>query len=461
MSETTSDSAVRSGSETDASAADASSHRSSQMLRIGIGFCVFAIAVVLADTVLVEWRREALPWPVLSAGALGWGLLVASEAFKKRLASPLALERFCTLTVFSGFLALYAVTSFPATPYNEQVRQAVAFLHGHTYIDAPKAYLEAAQVGPYRYALHPPLPAIMLVPFVAIWGMATDQAIWSLFIGALDLALAWRLLGRFRLSPSARVWLTVFFGAGTILWFETITGNTWALPETVSVLFTLAALDEAFGSARPLLLGSFAGLAALSRYELAFAGFTYAVLALKRGRRIRDIFWMVPGFAAVGAVFIGYNEARYASFFDQGVTLTGPSYGPAFGLRYLLGNLSTVFLMEPGLNEHFPYVHISYIGQSVTFTSPAFLLAFKAYLGKLEPALMLLTAIVVSIPSLLCYANGFAQFGTRHYLQVFPFLLVMMAMGMRRADRLTKILIVTSIIFIAYGVVYVHIWGLF
>ena len=49
---------------------------------------------------------------------------------------------------------------------------------------------------------------------------------------------------------------------------------------------------------------------------------------------------------------------------------------------------------------------------------------------------MLLTALLVSIPSLLCYANGFEQFGTRHYLQVFPFLLVLMAMSMRRPDRL-------------------------
>jgi len=45
-------------------------------------------------------------------------------------------------------------------------------------------------------------------------------------------------------------------------------------------------------------------------------------------------------------------------------------------------------------------------------------------------------------------------------LQVFPFLLVLMAMGMRHPDRLTKILIVVSIIFLTFGVVHVRIWGL-
>ena len=111
-----------------------------------------------------------------------------------------------------------------------------------------------------------------MMPVAAVWGMTTNQTMWSLLIGAIDAALAWRLLRRFRLSLSSRVWLTIFFGAGTILWSETIYGNTWSMPETCSVMFTLAALDEAFGPARPFRLGIYAGLAALSRYELAIAG---------------------------------------------------------------------------------------------------------------------------------------------------------------------------------------------
>ncbi len=442
------------------SAPDTPSPRASQLLRVGEGFCTFAVVIVLIDALYLQWHKEFPIWPTLTAGAIAWGLLVCRAALDKRLARNAAvLERWFGWTVFAGFLALYAVSSFPGTYYNEQVRQAVAFLHGHTYIDAPQSFLEAAQIGPYRYALHPPLAAILMMPFAAIWGMDVNQTMWSLFIGAIDAALAWRLLGRFRLTLSARVWLTLFFGAGTILWSETIYGNTWSMPETCSLMFTLAALEEAFGPARPLRLGIFAGLAALSRYELALAGATYAILALMRGRRIRDLFLMIPGFAAVGVVFVGLNEARFGSFFDQGVVLTGPKEG-AFGLRYLIGNINTLFFMVPYINDDFPYFHPNFAGLSLVFTSPAFILAFKANLARIEALLMLVTAFLISIPSLLCYANGFAQFGTRHYLQVFPFLLVLMAMGMRRTDRLTKILIVTSIIFITYGVVYVRIWGL-
>ena len=431
------------------------------MLWVGIGGCVFALAIVLADAAYLASRRELPQWPTIVAIAIAWVLLIWPTAFRKRLAGDAALlERWCTWTVFAAFLALYTVSSFPETPYTEQLRQAVAFLHGHTYIDAPPSFLEAAQVGPYRYALHPPLPAILMMPIAALWGMDANQTMWSLFIGALDAALAWRLLGKFRLTLEARVWLTMFFGAGTILWSETIYGNTWSMPETCSIIFTLLALDEAFGDARPLHLGIYAGLAALSRYELAFAAIAYAVIAMARGRRLRDLLLMIPGFVAVGIVFVWFNEARYGSFFDQGVMLTGPKDAPAFGLRYLLGNINTIFFMGPNVDDNFPYFHPSFGGLSLIYTSPALILALRAHLAKLEAALMLATAVVVSIPSLLCYANGFSQYGTRHYLQVFPFLLVMMAMGTRGADRMTKILIAVSIVFISFGVIHIRVWGL-
>jgi hypothetical protein len=415
----------------------------------------------LSDALYLEMRGEFPIWPTLVAAALAWSLLIWPAVFRRRLqANSALLERWFMWTVFAGFLALYAISSFPETPYNEQLRQAVALLHGHTWIDAPRTFLEAAQVGPYRYALHPPLPAIMMLPLAAMWGMSVNQTMWSLFIGALDAALAWRLLRRFRVTLEARMWLTVFFGAGTILWSETIYGNTWSMPETCSVIFTLLALDEAFGPARPLRLGIFAGLAALSRYELALAGVAYAILAMMRGRRLRDLSLMIPGFVAVGVVFVCLNEARYGSFFDQGIALTGPLAAPAFGLRYLLGNFNTVFFMGPIVNDTFPYFHPNLAGLSLIYTSPALVLALRANLARIEALLMLATASLVSLPSLLCYANGFAQYGTRHYLQVFPFLLVMMATGIRRTDRLSRILIAVSVIFITFGVVHIRIWGL-
>lgn len=242
-----------------------------------LGFFLFAIILSCTDIALLVWMgRERGPL-VLPAAIIALGGLALSPVGRRTVGSritlrglDLSLEGWSILAVFAAFLAFFAATSFGETAYNEQVRQAVAFLHGHTYINVPThSYIEYAEVGPYRYALHPPLAPILLMPLALIWGMATPQSAFSLVVGAVDAALAWWLLGRFRLATNARVWMTFFFTVGTILWFETVLGTTWALPMVVSVVFTLAALIEAFGQARPLWLGIFAALASFARYDLA------------------------------------------------------------------------------------------------------------------------------------------------------------------------------------------------
>ncbi|HUY26993.1 MAG TPA: hypothetical protein VMV27_06195 [Candidatus Binataceae bacterium] len=435
-------------------------------IRSANGFFVFALGSVLvfAPHFLSQERTSDFLIYLAATAAIG-GLLapriVARRSASKSPAAEMFGERWCTFAVFVAFLAVYAVTMFEPSPYNEQVRQAVAFIHGHTYIDAPQSFLEHAQIGPYSYALHPPLPAIMLMPFTAIWGMNTNQTEFSVVVGALDVVLAWFLLGKFRLSNRSRVWLTVFFGLGNVLWYETVVGTTWALPMNTSLIFTLLALIELFGQARPFWVGNWAALATLGRYDLALAAPIYAILLIAKGRRIIEIFEMVPGYLAVGVIFVGLNEVRFNSFFDQGVLLTGPRNAPVFALRYLPGNLYTVLFMAPTVNGIFPYIHPVFSGQALTLTSPAFVLALRPSFKRLTVSMMGLAAVLVSIPSLVCYANGFAQFGTRHYIPAFPFLLVMMAIGMpRRTDQLTKILICVSIFLVAFGVWQVRMWGL-
>ncbi|MGH7814718.1 MAG: hypothetical protein ACREQI_12040 [Candidatus Binataceae bacterium] len=409
------------------------------------------------------YRPNFLVWWAVGLAACGLPLSLVARRRAKG-AAPAGLpwyfsaEAWSTFAVFTAFLGLYAITGVQ-TAYNEQVFQAVAFLHGHTYVNVPSV-IEHAQIGRYSYALHPPLSAILLIPLVAIWGLDTNEMLFSLVVGVVGMALVWRLLNRFGLRTNARVWLAIFFGAGTTFWCETVMGNTWSLPETVSVCFTVAALIEVFGQARPFWLGVFSALACFARYDQALAVPIFALIAWLRGRKISELLWMAPGFIVVGIAFVGFNEARFNSFFDQGVALTGPKNAPAFGLRYLPGNLYTVFLLAPNLSDHFPYIRPTYGGQCLALTSPAFVLAFRASLKRAVPALMLLAAGLASLPSLLCYANGFAQFGTRHYVQVYPFLLVMMAIGMRRGpDQLVKVLTVASTILVAYGIWHFEMWG--
>jgi hypothetical protein len=310
----------------------------------------------------------------------------------------------------------------------------------------------------HAYLVHPPMSAILLMPLVFFWGMATNQTAVCVVLGAIEVALAWRLLGILGLKAGPRVWLTFFFGVGTTLWYEAIVGNSWDFVLVVSVLMTLLALNETFGAGRPWLVGLLTGMAALSRNDLALIFPVYALILLSRGKRLPDLVWMLPGWILAAAVFVGLNELRYGTIMDITLWeyyLTDPAHSPDYGpfsIHWLPSNLYTLFFISPSFDARFPYIHPTMMGQALPLTSPAFVLALRPSFKRPIALLMGLAVAVASLPSLTVWASGYAQFGTRYYLQVYPLLLVLMALGMKhRVDQLSKILIVVSIFLVTFG----------
>ena len=447
-------------------ATDARASATPPTLATSRGFFAVAVAVVVVGYAVILWHHWILTRidiisAIVALGALAYSFWLTDS---ERLIVETALKRdelLSQFAVFVVFLAFYSITAgSDVSPYNAHVRQAFAFIHGHTYIDAPN-YIEHAQVGPYSYQLHPILPAILLMPFTAIWGMNTNQTIFSIVFGAFDVALAWRLLGRFRLTVNARTWLTVFFGAGTIVWYETVHGTGWGVSMVVAIAMTLIALDETFGEGRTAIVGMFAALAALARYDLAFLWPIYLALLFIRGRSIRELMRFIPGCVAVAVVYVTFNEVRYHSLFDRGVFIFAPEGSHLFGWEHFPGNFYTLFFMSTRLDSSFPYIHPTFGGQALILTSPAFILALRPSFRRIQTALVGVAALIAMTPSLFYFTNGFAQYGTRHYLHTFPFLLLLMAFGVhRRVDQMTRILIVVSVLMIAFGVWHERFLGL-
>jgi hypothetical protein len=213
----------------------------------------------------------------------------------------------------------------------------------------------------------------------------------------------------------------------------------------------------------------------LGRNELVLVWPIYGALLLLRGRRWRKLWWMAPGFAMAAAVYGCFNYARYHDFFDQSLWLwyrccDGGGYwanrahgimGP-FSIRFLPTNLYTLLFLGWGADNRFPWLHPQSVGQALLLTSPAFILALRPSIKQPVNALMWLAAILTMLPSLMVYASGFVQFGTRYYVQVFPFLLVLVALGVgtgRRLDQLSKILVVASILLVAFGTLHIRTIG--
>jgi hypothetical protein len=376
-------------------------------------------------------------------------------------------QRFRFFLVFFLFLAFYGLTSGEKTHFDEHVRLADALLHGHAWIEPPPSYMERANYAGHSYIVHPPLPALMMVPLVAIFGPSLNQTWVSIAVGAFSVALVWRLCGL--IASDAQVWLTLFFGIGTTFWYEATLGDSWNFAVVMSVPATLLALNELFGKARPFVVGLCAGLAALARYDLVLAWPFYLALLWVRGKSWRSL-WALGGFAIAAAISVWFNEIRFGTVTDISLWLftshdgwlqTRMGGGPPLQLRFLPMNLYALLFMAPVLNETFPYIHPQIQGQALLLTSPALLLALRPNFRHAIPLLLLLAACFSMGPVLLWYGNGFMQFGMRFYVQVFPFLMVLMALGSQESglDQMGKILIVISMILVAYGTWHIRTLG--
>lgn len=149
--------------------------------------------------------------------------------------------------------------------YNHFVWQAMAFLQGRAAITWPVPGNDFFQdVLPIRdaagnltgYGLlpFPPLPAIVLMPVVAAFGLATDERAVSVVIGALDVGLCWWALGHLPVGRMVRLAVTIFFGFGTVAWYAAGLGTTWFFAHVVSLVPLFLAVgialraDRSFGA---------------------------------------------------------------------------------------------------------------------------------------------------------------------------------------------------------------------
>jgi hypothetical protein len=294
--------------------------------------------------------------------------------------------------------------------YNHFVWQALAFLQGRAEIDFPvpatatspgNAWFQDvlplydANGQPSGRALlpFPPLPAIVLLPLVAVAGVTADQRIVSVLFGAVNVGLAWWMLGRLPVGIRARLLTALFFGFGTVLGYAAQLGTTWFLAHVISRTALLGAvglavahdpdaaaeapLPEAgegwLASARrdlgrplhlldrqQLLVGLLFGLACTARLTVVF-GAPFFMLVGSGGSWLRRSASAGIGAAIpVGALLL-YNIATTGHIFHPGYDYqyqleaagyTALNYHPEWAIedpRYIPQNILIAFFSLPAL----------------------------------------------------------------------------------------------------------------
>jgi hypothetical protein len=94
----------------------------------------------------------------------------------------------------------------------------------------------------------PPLPALALVPFVAVWHLFTGEQLLAAVFGAADVGLAYWMLGYLPIPPPIRRLTALFFGLGTALFYTSVIGTTWFWAHVVALGCLLPAVGLALSA---------------------------------------------------------------------------------------------------------------------------------------------------------------------------------------------------------------------
>ena len=409
--------------------------------------------------------------------------------------------------------------------YNHFVWQAQAWLDGSIAIPFPSElgtfgnghFQDVLPLGDAAGALtgtalipFPPLPAVVLLPFVALFGLGTSAAMVAVGLGALNVGLCWRMLQRITDKRDAAFLGTIFYGFGTVAWYAAMLGSTWFLAHVVASTFLFLGITAALDGERREPLGQRArSVAGWVVVRQLWAGLLYGIAALARLPTIfaapffvfvgpGGTFWRRAVSAGLGAVvpvliLLGYNVATTGHIFHPAYEhLYRTEYRPVAAFwnddwliedpRYIPQNAVIMLLWPPerpivddercighknqqGLGILFdracPLIRPDKVGMSILLTSPAYLLAIPALLAfwrRRVVAGAALAILLIALVNLMHFSQGWVQFGYRFSNDFAPFATILVTLGIARAMRrgpwgaFAVLLVAASVLINAWGV---------
>ncbi len=375
------------------------------------------------------------------------------------------------------------------TAFNHYALLADAWLHGRQDLGGPPPLYtqnnDFAEHNGKTYISFPPLPAMLMLPFVKLAGSPENFrdgqfVIWLAGLSPAFLFFALEKLRRTGRSPrteTENLVLAFLYAFGSVYFFTAVEGTVWFAAMVVAAaavaLYLLAALD----AEHPMLAGAMMACVYLSRPSAIWMSLLFALEAIRVSLRRplpRGGSWRERLSATPGSVDWGVLARRYAAFAAPIVAALAfvawtnwSRYGRAtpvyfdheflavawrtrmlkwglLGYHYLAKNLGIALTSlpwlpargDPGSFGGVPF-KINEHGLALWFTTPLYLwLLWPKRLGE-DPDrkwLYVVVAVSAALPALmdLLYQNsGWRQFGYRFSNDYAALLFVLLAIGAR------------------------------
>ncbi len=363
-------------------------------------------------------------------------------------------------------------------PWDSYTLQTWNWLHGRMYIAEPERYeyLELAIYQGKYYLSFPPLPSVVLIPFVLLFGMDTPSNLLIALYGLTSAGVAYVIMLRQGRRPyAAAFWALVCVWGSNMFWMTT-NGGVWFQAQALNMVLCLWAVLWALEGKKSLAT-TFLALAVGCRPLSAVFLPVFALLFAWNERDEHGSFlksclaqWRcVIGPLLIGACYMAYNYVR----FDNPLEF-GHDYLPEF-VRAEHGQFHWSYLW-PNIKQ-MVFTPVLLVGGRLSFplfqgfmffvANPMFLIWAIRFAADVRDNGISAVGVGVAVGAaamllLTCMHRtlGGWQFGARYTCDALPFLyLYLAARGPKRVFPWELALGGLAVAFNAYGALYMFFHG--
>ncbi len=372
------------------------------------------------------------------------------------IASLLRIKTFRYIVIFTIPVVLEMViliSCFISDGAQQYGELAKAFLHGQLNFLAPIGGLGQDPVFWHGkiYWDDGPFPAILLMPFVAVFSLLhlvyyQGYLMWLLALGVMYFVYQ---LGRiFKYSGEDSLLLAFGFALGTVFIGVVSISSSWFFGQVVNTFLLFWAFYEFYTHRRWWLIGTICGLVFMTRATstpiLLFFVLEAWQLKVGRSKRVKMLLQLASPVVIAIALIGLYNYLRFQSPFNGGFkaqllhsnAIESRDMG-IFSWKHIPSNFYYLVFTSPlpvlrdsnSWTLKFPFISNNEYGESIFLTSPYLLYLFMQKWRTFDiHARNLIVAVAATALFVLSYYGvGLMQFGYRYSLDFLPgmFLLFM------------------------------------
>lgn len=358
------------------------------------------------------------------------------------------------LSCIAVYFVIWAFTGqFPwsENPYNSYVLQVKSWFSGHTDLGRNYEHLELAVYNGKYYVSFPPIPSVLLIPFVVL---NIPDGFASLLISLFSAVYTFKLCHRYN-AENPLFWTLFLLVASNVL-LVSISPWVWFIAQNSAFLFTMMSLYFASEKKGTTSLFCWALAIGCRPFQIVYLPLILYILGFGKVKLSESLNWFILP-TSLATLYMLYNYIRFDSIFEFGHNYL-PEFTSApngqFNTAYIAENLKSLIRL-PSLGANGELVFPRFDGMSIFLCFPI-VISCIIRIPHAKKRSIIISLLCVALHILLLTSHktmGGFHFGNRYFIDVMPCIFHMLLLSSANNHKRAYPLFLFGIVLNSYGII--------